>query len=105
MRTVIVRSVFLPVAASTTARNGKKHTRNSPANITALFMNSMAVSRDQNVPTEPVLTRAVVAALLSRQVRAFGRFDASAPGVAASVGGDGSPRACATAALSADCPS
>src|SRR5271157_609895 len=105
MRSVMVRWVFRPAAASTTARNGKKHTRNSPANIRALFMKSTALSRDQNVPTEPVLTRAAVAVLLSRQVRAFAGFDAPVPGVAVSGGGDGSPPACATAALSAGCPS
>jgi hypothetical protein len=42
------------VAASTTARNGKKHTRKSAANMNALFMTSTALSRDTNVPTEPV---------------------------------------------------
>ena len=104
-RSVMVCWVFRPVAASTTARNGKKHTRNSPANIRALFMKSTALSRDQNVPTEPVLTRSAVAAPLSRQVRAFGGCEAPAAGVAASGGGDGPPRACATAALSSGCPS
>src|SRR5271169_244552 len=104
MRSVMVRWVFRPAAAST-ARNGKKHTRNSPANIRALFMKSTALSRDQNVPTEPVLTRAAVAAPLSRQARAFGRLEAPASGAEVSGGGDGPPRAGATAALSAGCPS
>ena len=35
-------------------------------------MKSTALSRDQSVPAAPVLTRAAVAAPLSRQVRAFG---------------------------------
>src|SRR5271157_174472 len=102
---VIPRTVFLPVAASTTARNGKKHTKKSTADMKALFMKSTALSRDQNVPAAPVLTRSTVAVPLSSTTRTFGRFEAAAPGVEASDGGEGRLGVCSVPALSPDCPS
>src|ERR1019366_3378535 len=105
MRMMIVRLASLPVAASTPTRNGNRQNTKSTATTKALFMKSTALSRDQNVPTGPALTRSAVAVPLASKTRAFACFEASALGVELSDGGEGPLCVRSVPALPPDCPS